>query len=453
MWIGFGVALFWCLMKGWNAYNANVPDMNIRIDLSPYFTDPAWGKTWRGEEARNVTFHVTAILLSIAIFMELNVLFSLVLGFALFRLQYLFGEMSGLSAQRDYPYFREQQLGAFLVYGALILLFTRGHLWRTLRSAASGARTDDEQAGLSYRAAWLLLVACFIGMLIWAYVNEIAPTGMIIFYAFILLVGLVAMKLRAECGIVTGWFGPIAVAGIIPMTGGMLLYGPGAVLFICIAAYALFQYMFFMTAGMQMEMMEMGRRYRMPRRDVVGILLLGTVGALLLSGWVHITLGFGVGGDNYQERWPYMDKTFIMHDYNLAIAEANLTLLPADSPERLAAGGFKPMHAGYAVGGGITLVLTLLRQAFSGFWFHPIGFIVGSSPMLEIAWGSILAAAIIRYTTFRIGGSRAVRTKLMPFFVGVFLGAIAAYLVFGGISTYLHFYHPEVFRRSFGQIF
>ncbi len=453
MWLGFALALFWCLMKGWNAYNPAVPDMNLRIDLSPYFTDPAWGKTWRGEEARNVTFHVTAIMLSIAIFMELNVLFSLVLGFALFRLQYFVGEMTGMAQQQDYPYFREQQIGAFLIYGALIILFTRRHLWSTLVGAFTGVRSGSSQAGLGYRTAWTLLLACFIAMLAWAYCNGIAPLGIVIFYVFILLVGLVAMKLRAECGIVTGWFGPIAVAGIIPLTGGMLLYGTHGVIFVCIAAYALFQYLFFMTAGMQMEMMEMGRRYRMPRRDVVGILLLGTVGALFLSGWVHLTLGFGVGGDNYQERWPYMDKTFIVHDYNLAIADANLLLLPEDAPERAAAGGFKPMHAGYIVGGGITLLLTILRQAFSGFWFHPIGFIVGSSPMMEIAWGSILAAAVIRTITFRVGGSRAVRTKLMPFFVGVFLGAIAAYLVFAGISAWLHFYHPEVFRRSIGPLF
>src|SRR5690606_17128792 len=193
---------------------------------------------------------------------------------------------------------------------------------------------------------------------------------------------------------------------------GVLLYGPEAIIFVCIASYALFQYTFFLTPGMQLEMMELGRRYSMPSRHVLAMLLLATLGALFIAGWVHLSLGFGVGGDNYAERWPYMGTTFILHDYNKAIAEANLTLLPEDAPERLAAGGFKPTHAGYLFGGAVTLILTVLRQLYSGFWFHPIGFIVGSSPMMELVWGSSHADGVIRYTTFRLGGSFAVRTKL-----------------------------------------
>lgn len=452
MWIGFATAFFWCMMKGWNAYNSNVPDMNIRVDLSPYFTDPAWGRMWRGEEVRNVTFHVTAIVLALAIFMELNVLFSLVLGFFLFRLQFLAGEMTGMSAQQDYPYFREQQLGGFLVYAVLILFLARRHLLKSLRTGFSPAMAGDESAR-RYRSAWSLLVLCFAGAALWSFWSGINIGGLLVFFAVVLLIGLVAMKLRAECGVLTGWFTPVALAGIIPLTGGMVFHGPEGVLFMSIASYALFQYLFFLAPGMQLEMMEMGRRFRMPRRDLTGILLIGTLGALFLTGWVHLSLGFGIGGDNYTERWPYMDKTFILHDYNQAIADANTTLLAADAPEREAVGGFKNFHWGYIFGGGVTLVLTGLRQAFSGFWFHPIGFIVGSTPMMELVWGSVLAAGVIRYVTFRIGGSFAVRTRLMPFFAGVFLGAIAAYIVFGGINAYLYFHYPEILRRGFGQIF
>lgn len=452
MWVGFGISLFWCLMKGWHAYNANVPDMRIDVDLSPYFTDPAWGKFWKGTEVRNVTFQVTAILLSIAIFLELNVLFSLALGFFLFRFQYLIGEMGGMALQQDYPYYPQQEMGAFLVYGLLILFFARRHLWKTLQSAFGKKISEEPHGPLSYRKAWLLLVFCFGGIVGWAIWAGIGVGGMLLFFAIILLIGLVSMKLRAECGVITGWFGPVIMAAILPITGGMLTYGPEGVIFICIAGYALFQYLFFLTPGMQLEMMELGRQYLMPSRDILGILLLGTVGGILVAGWVHLSLGFGVGGDNYAERWPYMDKTFVVHDYNMALADANLTLLPEDSPERQAAGGMTPAHWGYIFGGGITLVLTFLRQAFSGFWFHPIGFIVGSSPMMEVAWGSVLAAGIIRYITFKIGGSFAVRKKLMPFFVGVFIGAVVCYLIFGLLSAYLYFYHPEVLRRDFGGI-
>ncbi|MCC5877101.1 MAG: hypothetical protein JJU11_12850 [Candidatus Sumerlaeia bacterium] len=452
MWIGFSIALFWCLMKGWHAYNSNVPDMNIRVDLSPYFTDSGWGRTWRGEEVRNVTFHVTAVILALAIFMELNVLFSLVLGFFLFRFQYFAGEATGMSAKQEFPYFREQQLGAFITYGLIIIFLARRHLWHSLK-AGFFLPGDGAEHTRRYRAAWSLLVLCFAGAALWAVWTGIPMRGILVFFATILLVGLVAMKLRAECGVLTGWFTPIALAGIIPLTGGMVFHGPEGILFMSIASYALFQYLFFITPGMQLEMMEMGRKFKMPGRDIVGVLLLGTLGALLLTGLVHLSLGFGVGGDNYNERWPYMDKTFILHDYNMAIADANLLLLPEDAPERAAAGGFKEGYWGLIFGGGVTMILAGLRQAFSGFWFHPIGFIVGSTTMMELAWGSVLAAGVIRYITFKIGGSYAVRARLMPFFVGVFLGAITAHLVFLAINGYFFFYHPEIPRQSFGQIF
>lgn len=452
MWTGFAVSLFWCLMKGWHAYNPNVPDMRIEVDLSPYFADPAWGRFWRGTEVRNVTFAVTAVLLSIAIFLELNVLFSLALGFLLFRVQYLFGEATGLALKQDFPYYQQQMLAAFLVYGLVVLFFARRHLAGTLREALWPNSSDRPHAAMSYRSAWGLLAFSLCAIAVWSAAAGIPIAGMLLFYGIILLVGFVAMKLRAECGVVTGWFGPVMIVAILPFTGGMLTHGPQGVIFICIASYAIFQYLFFLAPGMQLEMMELGRQYRIPAGQVLAVLILGAIGAVVVSGWVHLSLGFGIGGDNYAERWPYMDKTFILHEYNMALADANLSMLPADAPEREGAGSWTPAHWACLFGGGVTLVLTFLRQAFSGFWFHPIGFIVGASPMMELAWGSILAAGIIRYLTFRIGGSHAVRTKLMPFFVGVFIGAVAAYLLFGCMSAYFYFYRPEILRRDFGGI-
>jgi len=457
VWIGFGLSLFWCLMKGWHAYNTDVPNMNIQIDLSTYLTDPSWGRMWRGEDVRNVTFSMTAILLSLAIFMELNVLFSLALGFFLYRSQLWFVEMTGLSLQQDFPYFRQQQIGAFLVYGLLILVFARKHLFNVAKAIAGRGPLAPDGGARSCRASLATLAACFIGMALWASWNGIPAAGMLVFFVAILLVGLVAMKLRSECGTPMGAFTPVMIVHLIPIAGGMALFGPKGVVFICIASYVIFQYFLFLIPGMQLEMLELGHRFRMPARHILGTLLLGTVGGLLLTGWVHLALGYGVGGDNYTQRWPYMDKGFIMQEYNLALAEANTTLPPEDSaqaaPAAPASSGMQPIHWAYLFGGVVTAILALLRQTFSGFWFHPMGFVVGSTVMMEYAWGSILAAGIIRYITLKIGGAVAVRNKLLPFFVGVFVGAIAAYLVFALISGYLYFYHPSILRKSFGGIF
>ena len=56
------------------------------------------------------------------------------------------------------------------------------------------------------------------------------------------------------------------------------------------------------------------------------------------------------------------------------------------------------------LGGGVTAVLAVLRHFVSGFWFHPIGFIVGWTSMMDYGapWGTLLVAWIIRYTTKKL---------------------------------------------------
>jgi hypothetical protein len=72
MWLGFGLALFWCLMKGWRQFNGDVPNMNISVQLKPYLEGAQWGQAWT-----DIYFNVYAIILALAIFMELNVLISI----------------------------------------------------------------------------------------------------------------------------------------------------------------------------------------------------------------------------------------------------------------------------------------------------------------------------------------------------------------------------------------
>jgi hypothetical protein len=85
----------------------------------------------------------------------------------------------------------------------------------------------------------------------------------------------------------------------------------------------------------------------------------------------------------------------------------------------------------------VTAVLTFLRQIFAGFWLHPMGFIVGSSYMTEILWGSFLVAWALRLLFVRFGGGLSVRTKLQPFFIGVLLGSAMSWMVWFAYNSYI----------------
>jgi hypothetical protein len=88
------------------------------------------------------------------------------------------------------------------------------------------------------------------------------------------------------------------------------------------------------------------------------------------------------------------------------------------------------------LGCGVTAVLTMLRHFLSGFWFHPIGFMLGWTNIDNGApWGTLLVAWAIRLTVLKIGGARAVRNKLLPFFTGAFIGCILSVAVFTVVNT------------------
>ena len=88
--------------------------------------------------------------------------------------------------------------------------------------------------------------------------------------------------------------------------------------------------------------------------------------------------------------------------------------------------------------GSIMVALTLLRQFFAGFWFHPLGFLLGLTHLNDGAnWGTLLVAWAIRALVLKVGGAKAVRDKLLPFFAGCFVGCLLAIMTFtvvNGIS-------------------
>jgi hypothetical protein len=103
-----------------------------------------------------------------------------------------------------------------------------------------------------------------------------------------------------------------------------------------------------------------------------------------------------------------------------------------------------------------TAMVTVLRQIFPGFWFHPAGIVLAATAygfgMLRYwtfnLWGSLVAAWVIRLLVLKIGGAAAVRNTLFPFFIGVFLGAVTAESLVFLMNTYYFFIEPAVVRQS-----
>ena len=83
IWAGFIPIFVWCLLRAWTAADPSMPDLSFNVSLKAYVTDPAVASMMG-----NVTFTIAALYVGLAVFMDLNISLSLILGYFLFRLQY-----------------------------------------------------------------------------------------------------------------------------------------------------------------------------------------------------------------------------------------------------------------------------------------------------------------------------------------------------------------------------
>ena len=468
IWIGFGFGLFWCLMQGWATYDRNVPNMSVDILLKPYFANPEWGHMWT-----NVSFSVSAIFLSLAIFMELNVLMSLVVGYFIYRAQFWFGHQQGLSVfLQDFPYGDRQEIGAYLAYALLILFFTRKYFAQVFRLALFGAKsfgvndlgqnslgqnslgapTTDTggdpftpQEAREYRFALIAIGLSFGAMGLWARWVELPVVPMLLYFLVVLLVGLVAARIRAECGAPFGYYFPFNLMMVVSVLGGIGFFQAEGYLFALLASLLMFSTVFFIIPGLQLELLHLGSRLRVPSRHLAAACMIGIVGGFSVGGWVHVSSFYALGEDQVGDTQPLAERRWDMRFFNHELRAANSEFQLEDPDDDTAA---DPSVWAYVYAGGLTGVVTVLRQMFAGFWFHPVGIILGPSTMLYHVWGSCLVAAVIRFLVLRLGGAVTVRQKLLPFFIGVFVAAVAAHLIFGLVTTYMYFFESGAVRLS-----
>jgi hypothetical protein len=77
-----------------------------------------------------------------------------------------------------------------------------------------------------------------------------------------------------------------------------------------------------------------------------------------------------------------------------------------------------------AVGAGIMLWLTMMRQQVMWWPFHPLGFALGGIWMMDELWATILGTWLIKSVIMRYGGVKAFQ-RARPFFLGLILGQFA----------------------------
>lgn len=414
---GFILAFCWCGIRVAATLIPAIPNPTIAINVESYVQGPAWSAFWR-----NAPLYVSFLILAVAVYMELNILLSLVTGFFLFRLQLWAGESYGWNQQPLFPNFYEQIFAALFVYGLVVIFFLRRYLLSVARDAWAGRKSPDDV--LSPRAAVLLLVTCLGCCWLWALATNLPVLPVFSIFLGLLLCSWLLAKFRAEAAlpgsnIGFNWALPVGTASLLTIFPSIQWLGVDGAIFLLLTGSVFLLPVWAALPGAQIDLLEAGRQYSIRRWHLIGILALGLgLGALLGPG-AYLTLAYSVGADNAPGT-SGMVSFRAFTPYNSAIAAAT------DAGEAAA----QPFaYSMMAYSGAVTAGTAILRQWFAGFWFHPVGIVAGLMPFMGAIWGTFLVAWVLRFTAVKIGGAVFVRERFLPFFAGVFAGALTVQIL------------------------
>ncbi|MFP4579961.1 MAG: DUF6785 family protein [Candidatus Sumerlaeia bacterium] len=439
MWIGFGITLFWCLMRLWARYNPSVPNMEVHVSLKPYFNDPGWGKMWQ------INFTLVATFIALALFMEINVLFSLIVGFFIFRAFYWIGESNGWTAVPEYPHVSEMMISSYFTYALIIVIFTRKYLISVIKTIFTGKGIDDKDEPFRYRTAFGMLILAFVGIVLWSRWMDLPTVPMLAWYGIMLTFGFVAAKIRTECGTPFVWITPVAASSIVMAVGGMGFFQPSGVVFIVCTSMLLVMGSFFMIPGLQLEMLQIGRHAKVNSRHLLIACFLGISCGFFIGGWSYLGTIYALGEDGVGNKLPFTERRGEFRPYIKEMARANAKMKSDEKGEK-APRSSNPAKWIYVYGAVATTIVAVLRQLFAGFWFHPVGILLGPSQMMTSVWGSVLFALVLRLLVLKLGGAVSVRDRLLPFAVGMFLASVTAYIFLGLYNGYLYFFQQGAMR-------
>lgn len=435
MWIGFAVMLPIVLLKGIHFYQPAIPAPNLELPLSTMVTHPLL-KAY----LQNVNISVTFCLLTITLLVETDILFSIWASFLLFQFMFLFGKAFNFNRYAGYPWEMQQAIGSFIGFAVVAVYAGRRHLAQVFKHVI-GKKTplDDSKEVISYRAA-LLFIALSVALIVaWGAWTKMGPWVSLLFFGWMLLCGFTASKVRAEAGMPFGYWMPYFGMMFVSAVGGFAVFGTTGMLVATIASGFMCVSCFLFIAPVQVEMMELGRFFKVRPRDIGYGLFLGLLGGLFVGGFVLLCWAYGFGAENFTYNWPYAQNWYFT-GYRLGEASADnaMKLGHLVTPQNAPLNFITNVDAkGIGIGFLVTLLLSFLRSTFMWFPLHPLGYVLATTYFARGAWCLAFIAWLTRIIVLRIGGAHSIRKGLVPFCIGMFLACIVSVIFFDVVSMYL----------------
>jgi len=456
-WLGFAITFVLVSLKGIHFYYPNIPapaDGNLWGNLFASKVQSPELKAYLGA----TTYTIVFCILAIALLIETDILFTIWISYLIFSLFYLFGKIFGFNTINGYPWEFQQSIGAFLAYAVLAIFTARHHLKNVFMHIVGKKPMDDKGEMASYKSAIVLIILSLASIVGWSIWTKMGIGAGLLFFGYVLICGFAAGKIRAEAGLPNGYWMPYLSMMFVSAVGGFAVFGSTGMLIAAISSSFMFTSCFLFIPPIQIEMMELGRHFKMKLSDLGVSMVLGVVAGVVLGGFVLLAWAYGIGGNNMKYGWPYDQNWYldsagyrsgentIDYFYSKLVAD-NMGQMDKISTRDLTTSATAPWNIfkepynidaqGITIGIVVTIILGVLRSLFVWFPLHPLGYVLATTYFAKTMAFTCFVAWLARIIVLRIGGAHSIKKGLLPFCVGMFIACIISIFVFDGISLFL----------------
>ena len=412
--------------------NPAIPYLPIKpgepaLNVGQAFTTPPWN----GIGTLQLAFY--PLVIGLTYLLSLDVSFSCWFFYLFFKLESVlsiafgFRDPGASTVSNRIPYVGEQSIGAFIGLAIMSLLLAMPQLRRSFKTAffrPDENSIDDSEEPLSYRTAYLGILASFVALCGFTIALGATALTAIAFFVLFLLVTIALARMRAEAGI--AWStGPQITSTMVNYAGSSAFTSQEMVSLSLIQVFGSDARATMMAP--QVEAMKLSQYNQIHPRKLTAAIFAGAI-VVIAASWISIlSIYYHYGAasaivDPWRSSWG-------MQPYS-TLESWIKTPKPIDTPGLV----------GIVVGIVTTLVLGLLRTRFVWWPFHPIGYAFGGSGT-DWMWFPIFIGWAAKALSIRFGGIKTFRSAL-PFFIGLVIGdyVVSALWAIGYLLTGIHGY-------------
>lgn len=363
-------------------------------------------------------------VIGIAYLLSVEMTFSCWFFWLMTKLEAVFGSASGITSgaagggQSAWPFLGHQGAGAFLALTVMGLWMSRRYL-KEIWDIAWRGRGEDASEPLSYRLAFIGLIACFLLLIGWCAAAGMrgAAAGVLITLSFLYMIA--AARIRAETG--NAWlFGPdVDAYHVMTTTFGTTFYHPADLTILAYVRNAIANSdLRCISMPNQFDAFKMADALQVNKRRLTFAITLAVLAGVVVSFMIALKIWYVFGAGAKTDSW-----------------RTGMGRMPFDQlATSLSTPGKPDLQGTLALASGflITTALMLLRARFTWWTFHPVGYAMANTPTMNQVWLPFFIAWLLKTLVLRYGGIRLYRQSL-PFFYGLIMGDFIA----GGLTTAL----------------